>query len=412
VVPALAPLRLRPFRTLLASYGLNELGDWLGSIALAILVFGATHDALATTALFLASKFLPALASPVIAARLDRIAIRRSLPLLYLGEAAAFVGLAATAQRTSLGVVLGLALIDGALALAGRALTRAATATVLEPAGQLREGNALLGGCFAVAAVCGPAAGGLVVAGFGVESALAGDAALFFVMALMLALDGSLPRPVLAGDGRRSDLRDAVEHVRSRPALTRLLVVQVTALVCFSAVVPIEVVYAKGTLAAGDAGLGAFMGAWGIGVLAGSLIFAVLRRRSTWALLVASTATIGAAYVGIALAGSLALACTFAAVGGIGNGIEGTSVVVAVQESVAPAFRTRVLSLLESVGAAVPGAAFVLGGVVASLGSARSAYAAAGTGALAVAAAAWLVQRARRRVQRAHGVTWSTDPSA
>ena len=69
-------------------------------------------------------------------------------------------------------LIIVLAIVDGTFALAGRALTRAAAAAVLKPSGQLREGNALLNIGFTVAGAIGPAAAGVVVAAFGVRTAL------------------------------------------------------------------------------------------------------------------------------------------------------------------------------------------------------------------------------------------------
>src|SRR6266542_2589517 len=108
---ALAPMRLGGFRHLAFAYSVNELGNWLGEIALAVLVFDETGSPLATAALFVGMQFLPA--------------------------------------------VFGQALV-ATLALAGRAFTRAATAAVLAPAGQLRQGNALLNLGFTAAGALGP----------------------------------------------------------------------------------------------------------------------------------------------------------------------------------------------------------------------------------------------------------------
>ena len=52
--PALRPLRLPAFRRLALVRFVDELGDWLGEIALAVLVFDQTGSPLATAALFLA----------------------------------------------------------------------------------------------------------------------------------------------------------------------------------------------------------------------------------------------------------------------------------------------------------------------------------------------------------------------
>src|SRR3954465_8897261 len=70
--PATSTLHIPAFRRLAASYGLNEFGDNFAIVALAILVFDSTGSALATAALFVAGKFVPAFAAPVFTARVDR----------------------------------------------------------------------------------------------------------------------------------------------------------------------------------------------------------------------------------------------------------------------------------------------------------------------------------------------------
>src|SRR4249919_439949 len=124
--PLLDPLKRPQFRRLAASYAINELGDWMGIVALSVLVFDRTGSALATSALFLGTRFVPALVAPVLVARAEQPPPRYALPTVYCGEAAAFGALALFAgDRFFLGGVIVLATVDGALALTGRSLTRA-----------------------------------------------------------------------------------------------------------------------------------------------------------------------------------------------------------------------------------------------------------------------------------------------
>src|SRR6476661_6811092 len=167
-----APLRRPVFRRLAVTYALNELGDWMGIVALAVLVFDQTDSALAVAGLFLGTRFLPALLAPIVVARLERPPPRFVLPAVYAGEAAAFGGLALLAGNFTLAGVIAVATVDGTLALTGRSLTRAVVAALLEPAGELRAGNAVLNVAFTGGAAIGPAVAGLVVAQFGVQTAL------------------------------------------------------------------------------------------------------------------------------------------------------------------------------------------------------------------------------------------------
>jgi MFS family permease len=396
VATALSPLRLPGFPNLGLAYLVNELGNWLGEIALAILVFDQTGSPLATAALFCAMHFAPALLAPPLVSRVEGLPVRAVLPGLYALEAVVFVCLALVVDDFALAVVLGFAVIDGTLASAARALTRAAATAVLAPAGELREGNALLNVAFTIGAAGGPAIAGLVVAGAGVETALLADAVSFMAVAVLLLIARRLALPDTdepeAPWARR--LRNGLAYVRERPALRRLLGAQALAFIFFSLVIPIEVVFAKETLDAGDAGYGALLASWGVGMVAGSLAFAALARVPLNLLLVASTAAIGVAYLGTAVSPTLAVACAASFVGGLGNGIQWIGLVTAVQELTRAAFQARVLSLLEALASAMPGVGFLLGGAIAAIFEPRLSYAVAGAGVIVVlAVAAALLRR-------------------
>ncbi|HEX5761792.1 MAG TPA: MFS transporter [Solirubrobacterales bacterium] len=379
-------MRRPPFRRLALSYAVNELGDWLGIVALSVLVFELTESAFATTALFLGTGFLPALLTPLLVARVERPPPRYVLPTIYAGEAAAFGALAVLADHFSLAAVVAVATIDGTLALTARALTRAVAAAMLQEEGELRAGNAILNIAFTGGAALGPALAGAVVALFGVQSALLLDAASFYVIAWILFTGGHLPQADPEPGQMRERLRAGISYIRGHPALRRLLAAQAAAFVFFAAVLPVEVIYAKETLGAGDTGYGLLLGSWGAGMVSGSIVFAALRRAPLPALLFFSTLAIGAGYLCMAVAPTLALACAAAAIGGIGNGVQWVAAVSAVQDLTRPAMQARVMSVLESSGAAMPGIGFVLGGLIAALIGPRATFLTAGGGVLAIVA--------------------------
>ncbi len=378
------PLRRPQFRRLATSFAVNELGDWMGIVALSVLIYDRTGSAMATALLFIGTRFLPAFLAPILVVRIERPPPRFALPVIYCGEAAAFAGLALFAGKDfALAAVIVLAAVDGVLALAGRALTRAVIAALLEPSGELRAGNSVLNVTFTAAAAVGPAVAGLVVAGFGAQTAFLLDAASFYVVAWLLLTAGSLPRAEPDPGLVRERVRAGLDYIREKTTLRRLLIAQGAAFVFFSAAIPIEVIYTKQTLGASDSGYGLLLTSWGSGMVMGSIVFAALRRASLAILFFISTSVVGIGYLGLAAAPTLGIACAAAVLGGLGNGVQWVSTVSAVQELTAASMQARVMSVLESIGAAMPGIGFLLGGVLATELSARATLFAAGLGVLA-----------------------------
>jgi MFS family permease len=378
-----APLGVRPFGRLLGSYTVNEIGDSVGIVALAVLVYDRTGEVASTAAFFIAAKFLPALLAPPLTARVDQIALRRVLPTIYVFEAAAFAALGLIAEGDFvLALVLALALLDGTLAVTGRGLTRGAVAAVLQPAGLLREGNALMNLGFALASVGGAALAGLLIGTLGVGPALYVDAASFLIIAGVLAATRGLPSVELEREPYWQRFRGGLRYARENAYLRLLLVGQAIALVLFTLIIPIEVIYAKESLGTTSAGYGVLLAAWGAGIVVGSLIYLRVKGRSAFALVVYSTLAIAVAYLGMASAGTLAVACAISIVGGAGNGIQWIAVMTALQERTPRDYQARISGLMESLGAGMPGVGYLLGGAVVAISSPRAAYAVAGGGLL------------------------------
>jgi MFS family permease len=383
----IAPLGVRPFGRLLASYTVNEIGDSVGIVALAILVYDRTGEVVATAALFLAAKFVPALLAPAVTARIDQFSIRRTLPIVYLGEACAFAGLALLSKGDLiLAAVLALAFVDGTLAVTGRGLTRGAVASALQPAGLLREGNALMNVGFAGAAVGGSALAGLLVGAFSLATALYADAVSFLIIAVLLATAPGLE----AGDVTREPFMDrfraGIEYARRDVLLKTLLLGEAVALVLFTLVVPVEIVWAREFLHTDSVGYGILLASWGAGIVVGSMLYLRVKNASAWVLVATSTLAIAVAYLGLALAQNLTVGCAVSVLGGIGNGIQWIAVMTALQEKTPTDYQARITGLMESIGAAMPGIGYFLGGVIAALWDPRVVFAVAGIGLLALVA--------------------------
>jgi MFS family permease len=385
----LAPLRKPAFRRLTVAYTVNQVGDYIGLVALNVLVYEATESAVAVAALLLSMQFLPALAAPILTARIDQAPPARILAVLYALEGALFALLALASQDVLLPLVLTLAFVDGVLMLSARGVVRAAMNRVLEPDGALREGNAIVNLGFALAAVGGAALGGVLVAAFDATTALMVDAVSFLLVAALVATLNPLVPAAKMIHPPAGRLRAGLDYVRRHRALRIILAGEAIAIMLFTLTSPVQVVYAQETLDVGDGGYGAIVAAWGAGVMLGSLLFLRIRRLPATHLILASTLALGLAFLGTGLARELWLACVFSVLGGAGNGIQWVAVLNRLQEAVPDDFQARVVGLLESIGSASMGVGFLIGGLLTAATSPPTAYLLSGgaTVALVVAGA-------------------------
>lgn len=373
------------FRRLAFSYTVNDLGDTFGLVALAVLVLDQTDSALGTTALFVAARFVPAFLAPLLTARVDRAPTRAVLGAMYALEALAFAALAYLATDFVFVAVLALALVDGTLAITARGVSRGAIANTLSSVDALREGNAIINALFSASSMVGPVLGGIVTAAAGASAALAVDAVSFAVIAVVLAA-ASLPRAEHSEEaGWAARLREGLRAVNDRPQIRQLITAQGAAIVFFTLITPVEVVYATRTLDAGTLGYGVLLGAWGAGMLVGAWEFNRRREGSMAVMLAVSTAAVGVGYLGMAAAPGIVIACAASVVGGIGNGVQWIAHLTALQERTPPALQARIGGLMESIGAAAPGVGYLLGGLVTQAGSTRLAFLLAGVGVMLLA---------------------------
>jgi MFS family permease len=386
-------------RRILLAYTVNELGTWFGYVALALGVYDHTHSAIATAGLFIARGLFPALLAPVLVARIERSRRRGGLAALYVLEAILTLALAGLLWRFWLAGVLALVTIDGVVAVAATALMRACAARVmveetlrthgseLDPQARQasteaaqRQASAALNFAFMGSLAVGPAIGGALVHFVGGPIALLIDAFTFLLCA------GLLPRlnthiEEAGGDSTRTRLLAAVRHVQTMPVLRALLLTQAIAILFFASVEPVEVLYAKATLNAGDLGFGLLVGTWGVGAAFGAILFARSARRPLGPMLTGGTLLVGLAYLSFAVAPALALACAAAVIGGIGNGIQWPSLISAVQQLTPAALHGRLMSVVGSLNALCPALGFALGGGITALSSPRIAMGVAGAAA-------------------------------
>jgi MFS family permease len=398
-------LKLPAYRRLLTAYTLTQLAWSIGTLALAVLVYGRTNSAVGAAGFFLCAQFAPALVSPPLVARLDQRAARRVLPALYAIEALVFAGLAALADNFSLAPLLALTLLDGVVALAARSIARAATVAVTTPVDLLREGNALANAAFSLCFMVGPALGAIIANAAGTSAALLVGAAMFALITFTLATATGLPAALPNRDSSRGRVRAALEYAAARPPIRALLGIQAAGLVFFTVSIPVEVVLAEKTLHSGRGGYAALLSSWGAGTVAGAAVFARWRSRPGRTLIAVSSAAIGVGFALMAAAPSLALAIVGAVIGGVGNGVEAVAARTLLQEEVHKRWMALIMSFNESLFQALPGAGILLGGAITALSNPRVALVVGAAGAVAVGLAAWLVLPPGSRPPGSHGIT-------
>ncbi len=377
-------------RRILLAYTVNQLGTWFGYFALSLGIYDHTHSALAVAGMFVAARGLPALLTPALVASTELFEGSGGLSRLYLVEALAALGLAGLLSHFWLPGLLVLVAIDGTAALTASALLRATGARVaaeesddVEVEVAQRKVNATFNFAFTGTLAVVPLVVGLVVETAGAPTALLINAATFVACAALLG--GVRPHAEDAdGTSVRARLLAAWRYLNEMPQLRSLLLIEAVAVVFFASVEPVEVLYAKQTLAVGDRGYGVLVDVWGVGMVLGSVVFARAVRRPLGPMLVVGTLLVGLAYLGFAVAPTLAVACAAALVGGAGNGAQWPSLISAVQQLTPKALHGRLMSAVESIGSLCPAIGFALGGAITALSSPRVAMLVAGVAATAI----------------------------
>jgi MFS family permease len=388
-------------RRILAAYTVNKLGTWFGTVALSLALYDHTHSAAAVTALFIA-RYLPALAVPALVARVEVSPRRDWLRLLYGIEAVTTAVLAALLWHFWLPAILALVALDGAGALTASSLLRAQAARgdgtrPAEDGGSAEasdveayRANAALNVALSITLVAGPPLAALAVHALCGPTALLIDAISFLACGALLS-DLYPHVEEETATSVRARLAAAWEHVREAPALRTVLLTQALALVFFETAAPVEVFYAESTLRAGDIGYGVLLAVWGVGMIGGSLFFARAAKRSLGAMLTFGTLAVGVAYIGFAIAPSLALASIAALIGGVGNGVQWASLIGVVQRLTPQRLHGQLMGAVESIGALCPVIGLLLSGLVMSLSSPRIAFLAFGCAAASTTVGfAWL----------------------
>jgi MFS family permease len=389
------PLRDSPaFRRLWIARTVSHVGDGVAVLALVLFVQQTRGTGVAVGGLLLAIS-LPRFLGPLAGVVVDRVEQRSLMVACDLGQAVLFTAIVWLAPPfpVLLVMVAGTATLDTLFGPAGRS----AVPALVRPELLLRA-NAWLGTSLNIRVAVGPVLGGLLVTLFGVRAALAMNAATFVVSAVILLR--LPPLRAAARDEAGGFFKVGAEGLRYawRTPVVRTLVIALFLGVAFAAVDDVALVFlVRETLNRGSLVFGLVGGAYGVGMLAGSL---GLSWRGT-ATAAGSLFVIGwiLSGVGTILTGVAPLVVVAAlgqAVAGIGNGVGNIATDTLIQRAVPREMLGRIFGLVATAPFAGSTLAYAAGGILLDLTSPRTVFLIGGVGVLVVLVPVLLMLRRER----------------
>jgi predicted MFS family arabinose efflux permease len=394
---ALRSLHYRDFRAFFGAQTISQIGTYMLSVAEAWLVLSLTNSPLLLGLINLlhwGPILLLAVPSGAIA---DRVAKRRLLMATQAAQACTALTVA-TLVATGVVTYWHVAILVLCSGLANTLFNVVRQSFVRETVGQDDVVNAvaLSSAAFHGARIVGPAAGGLVIASFGVAPAFAVSGACHLLVIATLATLGvegrsHRERPTTI----RQDIAEGLAYALRTPEIRALLGVLFVISFCafnFTIWVPL---LAKNVLGQGAQELGFLMAAVGVGAVCGALTLAtVVPRHPPLALLHASAAAACAVLLALSVIESVSLTAVALFLLGFASVITAAGCNTALQLGSSDELRGRVMGLYTLIhGGCFPIAAFLIG-AVAERWSESIAFFVWGAGGLAALA---VLMGARRR---------------
>lgn len=387
------PIRDAPaFRRLLAARTISHIGDGIALIALVLMVQEERRTGTAVGALLLATS-LPRFLGPIAGAIVDRVEQRTLMVACDIGQAAVF-GVIAWLDPSFpmlVGLVAVAATFDTLFSPAGRS----ALPALVRPE-QLMRANAWIGMSLNIKVAAGPVLGGLLVTLLDFRGALAANALSFLLSAVFLLGLPPLRAPAHGGEAR-GFLAVGMDGLRFawRNRVVRTLIVALFVGVAFAGLDDVALVFlVRDTLAGSPLAYGLVTGAYGVGMLLGSLGLSwkgTAAAAGTVFLLGWVAGGIGAVLTGIAPV--IALVAVGQAIAGVGNAVEVVAMDTLVQRSVPREMLGRVFGLVGTAAPAGHTLAFAAGGFLVAAVGPRVVFLIAGLGVLLVLIPIMLVLR-------------------
>ena len=365
--------RSRDFKLVMAAGTINDIGDWMLSLALPFYVFTETGSGRTTALVFLIELFVGVACGPFGGSLADRWNLRRViiatnvmqaltlLPLLWVDEHRIWIVFAVAACQTLLQQLNN----PASWALVPRVVTD----------DQLVQANAAFSAGGSIARLVGAPLGGIAIATGGLDTIVAVDAVTFlaiaFAMSFLRAHTDPIPSPVTA------DLRDVDESgilagwrvIRTRPVLVGYLVVQSLAQLAFAMFPLVFIKFVIVKLDGGGTEIGVIRGCAAFGGLVASLLITKAAQRANPAYLMMW------GYFGFALVGWTFINATFVttalgvylvlfALTGIPNATSQIGAQATAQRWCPPEIRGRLAGVMSAMGAVGAGIGTIVAGAL------------------------------------------------
>lgn len=367
------------FVSLWVSQGVSALGDWVYTIAVAATLAGRESDPKIFATMLVAqvgpATLTGALGGPLI----DRLPRKTVMVMSDLLRGLAVASLFLVTSPSLLHFYAVAATLGFLGALSQPAL-HASLPNVVPP-NHLVAANALVGATFNGAVMVGPVIGGVLVARLGFAPAIFINGVSFLLSAVLVARVNLPPQPPSNEDWHPvAELREGFRYIGTTPLVRGVIVVMGIVMLAAAVKSPVEPLFILNVLHGAPEMLGFVGGAWGIGMVVGSVFApAAARRWKRENMLWAGVAVVGTSVVAAAQAGAIAPVLVLWLVAGAGNALGTVCYESLLQERTPDELRGRVFAASE----AVLDAAFLGGvGLAAWMGSsigARNAVTVAGS---------------------------------
>lgn len=239
----------------------------------------------------------------------------------------------------------------------------------------------------------GPMAGGLLADGIGLTAGFAAEVALLAAGAAIYSRIAT-DRPVPSGNSIRKDLAEGLRYAWHSPVLRGLLFLAALPPLFFIGPLSVTVVLmVQDAFDARDAFVGLFMGCFGIGVLAGSVLMTLRPLSRRGLLLTGSVFAGGVTFIAYGLSNSVEMAMAVLVFWGLGAALFINLVVSLLQEATSKEMMGRVMSMYALSFAAAAPIGYAQAGALTSLYGPREAIVTSGAVVAAIGVIAVLFLR-------------------